>query len=83
MSKVLIYSTTTCPYCKMEKTYLDSKHIPYQNNFVDLDEEAAAAMAEKSDQRGVPFTIITQDNGVEVHILGFNQAEIDSALGLM
>lgn len=83
MPRVVIYSTTTCPYCKMEKVYLDSKHIPYKNNFVDLDESAAAEMVERSGQRGVPFNIITKDDGTEEHILGFNQEKIDSALGLV
>ena len=67
----------------MEKSYLDSKHIPYQNIFVDLDPEAASDMVERSGQMGVPFNIITKDSGAEVHILGFDREKIDSALGLM
>lgn len=82
ITKVLIYTTTTCPYCKMEKAYLDSKNIPYQNIFVDQDQKAAEEMVQRSGQMGVPFTIITKDDGTEEHILGFDQRKIDAALNL-
>lgn len=82
MAKVLIYSTTTCPYCKMEKAYLDSKNIPYQNIFVDQDQTAAEEMVKRSGQMGVPFTIITKDDGTEEQILGFDQDRINSALNI-
>lgn len=79
---IKIFTTTTCPYCKMEKAYLDSKGIKYENVFVDHDEEAAKKMIEESGQMGVPFTIIIKDDGTEVKILGFNKPKIDEALGL-
>lgn len=82
MAKVKIYTTTTCPYCKMEKQYLDSKGIPYENVFVDQDAKAAEEMVQRSGQMGVPFTIITKDDGKEEHILGFDQARISQALGI-
>ena len=80
--KVTIYSTTTCPYCKLEKEYLDSKGIKYENIFVDQDAKAAEDMVKISNQMGVPFTVITQDDGLVVTILGFDRGKIDSALGL-
>jgi glutaredoxin len=82
MSQVKIFTTTTCPYCKMEKSYLDSKGIKYDNVFVDEDEEAAKKMIEESGQMGVPFTVITKDDGSKEEILGFDQKKISAALGI-
>lgn len=82
MAAIKIFTTTTCPYCKMEKAYLDSKGIKYENAFVDHDEEAAKKMIEESGQMGVPFTEITKDDGTVVKILGFDQGKINEALGI-
>lgn len=78
--KVTIYTTTTCPYCKLEKEYLDSKGVKYENIFVDQDAKAAEEMVKISGQMGVPFTVITGDDGSKITILGFDRARIDSAL---
>lgn len=80
--KVTIYTTTTCPYCKLEKEYLDSKGIKYENIFVDQDPKAAEEMVKISGQMGVPFTVISDDDGSKETILGFDRAKIDSSLGL-
>lgn len=82
MAKVTIYSTTTCPYCKMEKEYLDSKGIQYENIFVDQDPKAAEDMVKISGQMGVPFTVITKDDNSKVTILGFDQDKINKGLSL-
>ncbi len=59
MSKTItIYSTTTCPYCRIEKQWLEKNGIKYKNIFVDEDEKAAEAMIKKSKQMGVPVTVI-------------------------
>lgn len=82
MAKVTIYSTVTCPYCKLEKEYLDSKGIKYENIFVDKDPKAAEEMVKISNQMGVPFTVIAKDDGSQEAILGFDREKINSALGL-
>lgn len=66
----------------MEKEYLDSKSIKYDNIFVDQDPKAAEEMVKISGQMGMPFTVITQDDGSQETILGFDRAKIDSVLGL-
>ena len=80
--QVKIYTTTTCPYCKMEKEYLDSRGVKYENIFVDNDHEAAQKMLEESGQLGVPFTEIKKDDGTEKKILGFDKEALNSALGI-
>lgn len=82
MSKIVIYSTATCGYCKMLKSYLQSKDIPYKEKQADLDQSLAKELFEKSGQLGVPFTIIENKDGSEEKILGFDKKKIDLALGL-
>lgn len=82
MSKITIYSTATCGYCKMLKSYLQSKDIKYSEKHADQDQEVAKELYEKSHQLGVPFTIIKKEDGEEVSILGFDRPKIDLALGL-
>lgn len=82
MAQVTIYTTTTCPYCKLEKEYLDSRGIKYVNVFVDQDAKAAEEMVKISQQMGVPFTVITHEDGSKDTILGFDKEKINSSLGL-
>ncbi|MBA7563386.1 hypothetical protein ES708_05043 [subsurface metagenome] len=73
--KVVIYSTSTCPYCKRAKDYLSRKGIPFVDRNVAVDRDAAKEMIQKSGQMGVP--VITIDNEIMV---GFNQALLDKLL---
>lgn len=82
LAKVKIYTTTTCPFCKLEKEYLDSKEIKYENIFVDQNPDEAKRLIEESAQMGVPFTEIIQDDGTNVKILGFDKDKINQALGI-
>lgn len=80
--QVKIYTTATCPFCRMEKQYLDSKNIKYENIFVDVNEQATAEMVKISGQMGVPFTVITQDDGTITTVLGFDREKLNQALGI-
>ena len=82
MQKVLIYTTKTCPFCRMEREYLDSKGVGYEEIFVDHNMKKAREMIELSGQMGVPFTVIEKENGETVEILGFDKQKIDETLGL-
>lgn len=79
---VKIYTTTTCPYCKAEKEYLDSKGVKYENVFVDQDPKAGEEMVKVSGQMGVPFTVITGGDGKQEYILGYDKAKLDASLNL-
>lgn len=82
MIKIKIYSTATCGYCKMLKSYLQSKDIPYEEKHVDRDPALAQELVEQSHQMGVPFTVIEEDGKEPVGILGFDRQRIDMVLGL-
>lgn len=80
---VKIFSTTTCPICKMQKAYLDEKGIVYENVFVDQDAAALDEMMKLCPGcQGVPFTVITRDDGSTVQIMGFDKAKLNSELGI-
>ncbi len=79
---ITIYSTATCGFCKMLKSYLNDKGIEYNVKMADEDQAIAKELFEKSGQLGVPFTIITDDDGNEEKILGFDRQKIDQVLEL-
>ena len=82
MGTVTMYTTRTCPFCKMQKEYLISRKIDFEEILVDENPAKAQEMIEISGQMGVPFTVIKKDNGEQVTVLGFDRAKIEEALGL-
>ena len=83
MVKIVMYTTQTCPYCKMLKGWLESKNIGYENKFVDDDQKAMDEMLKISEgHMGVPFTVITKDDGVQIKILGFDKLKFKEILGV-
>lgn len=80
---ITLYSTTTCPYCKMEASWLDSKKITYKEIKVDLDPQAGEEMVRKTGQMGVPVTAVHYDNGEEEYIVGFDQQKLQTIIGAM
>ena len=82
MPKVTVYTTTTCPFCKMQKDYFKEKGVNYVEILVDENPDEVAKMVEISGQMGVPFTVIDSDDGKRTTILGFDRPRIDAALGL-
>ena len=73
---VTVYSTTVCPYCKIEKQWLEKNDIKYKNVFIDEDDAAAETMIKKSKQMGVPVTVIVPEKGKEKIIIGFDKPEL-------
>ena len=80
--KITIYSTATCGFCVMLKSYLKSKNISFDEKKADEDHELARELYQKSGQLGVPFTIIEKEDGSEEKILGFDRPKFDTVLGL-
>ncbi|MFH1047546.1 MAG: glutaredoxin family protein [Patescibacteria group bacterium] len=75
--KVIVYSTPTCPYCKMAMQYFDEHGVTYTEIDVSVDEKFAEEMVKKSGQMGVP--VIDIDGQI---IVGFDKDELALALGL-
>ena len=75
MAQIKVYSTPTCPYCKMAKQYLASKNVVFQDVDVSQDQAAADEMVKKSGQMGVP--VIDIDGQL---VVGFDRQRIDELL---
>ena len=77
MSKVSIYTTPTCVYCKMTKEFFKEHNVSYEEKNVASDGEARRQMIEKSGQMGVPVTDI--DGTI---VVGFDEARLSALLGI-
>jgi len=75
MAKVIVYSTTTCPYCVMAKDWLKQKKVSFEDFNVGANQEKAQAMIKKSGQMGVP--VIDIEGTI---IIGFDKPRIEEAL---
>lgn len=80
--QVTVYSTTTCPYCKMLKDYFDERKVAYTEKIIDQDDAAREEMMRDSGGfLGVPFTVIDMDGKKET-IIGFDKNKVEQVLGL-
>ena len=70
---VKLYSTKTCPYCMMEKKWLEKEKIKHEVVYVDTDQQEAIKMVEKTGQMGVPVTQINFEDGREEFVIGFDK----------
>lgn len=77
MSKVIIYTTPTCIYCKMTKKFLSDHNIAYEEKDVSSDAEAREEMVKKSGQLGVP--VIDIDGQITI---GFDEEKISGLLNV-
>jgi len=75
--EVKIYTTPTCPYCKMAKKFLDDNGIKYQEFNIVENKAAREEMKNKCNSLAVP-TICVDD---EV-LVGFNEEQLREKLGL-
>lgn len=80
---VTIFSTTTCPYCKLLKDYLKGNQIAFTEKLIDTDEMAQKEMAVISNGfLGVPFTTIVDNSGNMQTVLGFDRGKLDDIFEL-
>lgn len=77
---VKLYSTMSCPYCKLEKSWLDDKKIKHEVVYVDLNQAEAEVMVEKTGQMGVPVTEIQYEDAESEYIVGFDKPRLEQIL---
>lgn len=75
MVKPIIYTTLTCPFCKMAKAYFKEQGVEYEEKDVTHDEALQQEMISKSGQFAVPVI----DIGGAI-IVGFQKEKIADAL---
>jgi glutaredoxin-like YruB-family protein len=74
-SDIIIYSTKTCPYCSLAKSYFHDKGLAFTEYDVGTDKAKWQEMVQKSKQTAVP---VIEVNGRMM--VGFNRQLIDAAL---
>jgi len=75
--RVVVFSSPTCVWCTRAKAYLRSRGVPFRDVDVSRDPAAARDLVRRTGQMGVP---VVEIDGRP--IVGFDQARIDTALGL-
>lgn len=78
-----LYSSHSCPYCKMEKSWLDGKKAPYELVYVDDDQKEAEELVRKTGQMGVPVTEVSYEGGESEFIVGFDRARLEKLVASM
>lgn len=65
--KVIVYTTPTCVYCRMVKSFLGVRGIPYQEKDVSRDAAAREEMIKKSGAQVVPVVELEDELIVGFH----------------
>ena len=82
VGKIKLYSTATCPYCRMEKDYLEKNKVAFDLVMVDTDHKSAEDMVHKTGQMGVPVTEVVFDDGDSEYIIGFDKGRLNELLNI-
>lgn len=84
MPKVVVYSTTICPYCVRAKMLLKKKGVEYEELNIQSSRELMKEMLERSQRRTVPQIFID-----DYHVGGYDDlaelnafGKLDPLLGL-
>ncbi len=75
MSRPVIFSTSTCSWCRRAKWYFCEKGVSFKEINVERDPEAARDLVRKTGQGGVPVIKIGG-----AWIVGFDKERIDKEL---
>ncbi|MGO8968460.1 MAG: glutaredoxin 3 [Myxococcaceae bacterium] len=77
MQPVVVYTTTSCTYCRSAKAWLAAKGVPYREVDVSDDDAARQALVERSGgQRTVPQIFVG-----ETHVGGYSDLVALDAAG--
>ena len=74
MSKVTIYTSSTCPHCHTAKDYLTEKGVDFEEKNVGNDAEARKELIQKG-YMGVPVIIVGDEE-----IQGFDKEKLEELL---
>ena len=76
MSKVILFSTSSCSWCRRAKRYFKKNRVPFKEVNVERDADVARDVVRKTGQTGVPVIKIGG-----AWIVGFDKARIERELG--
>jgi glutaredoxin 3 len=75
MSRVVLFSTSTCSWCRRAKRYFKERKVPFKEINVERDQDAARDVVRKTGQTGVPVIKIGSK-----WIVGFDRERIEKEL---
>lgn len=75
MSKVILFSTSACSWCRRAKKYFRENRVPFKEVNVERDAGAARDLVRKTGQTGVPVIKIGSK-----WIVGFDRPAIEKEL---
>lgn len=75
--RVLVFTTSTCPWCRRATAYLHSRGVAFKEIDVTRNPKAADDLVRRTGRMGVP---VVEIDGRPV--VGFDQVQIDRLLGL-
>ena len=75
MSKVVMFSTPSCSWCRRAKKYFRENKVPFKEVNVERDTDAARDLQRKTGQSGVPVIKIGSK-----WIVGFDKPAIEREL---
>lgn len=75
MPKVVLFSTSTCSWCRRAKRYFKEHGVPFKEINIERDQQAARDIVRKTGQTGVPVIKIGSS-----WIVGFDRERIDKEL---
>ncbi len=77
MTKIRVYTTPACPFCKMAKNFLKDAGVEFEDIDVSKDPDAAEEMVRKSGKMLIPQIEIG-----DTIIVGFDEEAIKRELGI-
>ena len=75
--RVLLFSSSSCPWCSRAKNYLRQNGVRVKEIKVDKDPDAAKDVVRMTGQMSVPVLLIGR-----AKVVGFDKGRIDRLLGL-
>ncbi len=75
MARVVLFSTSTCSWCRRAKRYFREQRVPFKEVNVERDLDAARDIVRKTGQSSVPVIKIGGS-----WIVGFDKERIDKEL---
>ncbi len=73
--KIKVYTTPTCVFCPLVKSFLDEKGLEYEEIDVSESQEKLNEMKEKSGVLSVPVTVIGDQA-----VVGFDKGKLEQLL---
>ncbi len=82
VKNITIFTTNTCGYCQMVKTYLKAKGMGYDEVNLDENPTRRAEAQLLSGATTVPVTIVTKTDDSQEVIVGYNLARLVPAVAV-